>query len=192
MFATSLAEWLAEQPVKVATAPAVATETKSVPKAAESQAEPPAAAQLDAPAESMVRDMIGGMVAKPPSLVAMVYVPENPDGSRKNCSNCWKWVSDYARCLDVDGTVQAKQVCGLHVYGEPQLLQIRRGTKTDPERAGLVDAPDGSACNNCQHFLEAFKNSTSGYCMRASRDQGEMPTEKVHGLGCCAGWEPKK
>jgi hypothetical protein len=133
--------------------------------------------------------MITERPAVPPSLEAMLYAPANVDGSRKNCENCWKFVPDFKRCLDVDGSIEAKQVCGLHVNGKPQLVQIRRGPKMDPARAGLVEASEGSACDNCRHYMAAFQDSRDGYCMRANRDRGQMPKDEVHGRGCCAGWE---
>lgn len=118
-----------------------------------------------------------------PNRVEAGYVPANPDGTTKNCKNCWKWVQGKTQCLELGAAVVTEDmVCTLHNYGQPthedapptsgQLL---------PADVGLEVAPLGTACISCEHF-------DAGFC-RAVQDEGTFA--QVEPLGCCNHWAPR-
>lgn len=130
----------------------------------------------------------------------VLYAPPNPDGKRKTCANCYKWVI-AGRCLEVAGEIAPGQVCGYHVFGKSQVTDLLAYTgagdgplpvvKMTPEIAGLIDTPGGvgTSCNLCR-FYSAPPDGEEDYglCGAVGSTDG-FPPVIIEPLGCCARWE---
>lgn len=120
-----------------------------------------------------------------------LYASPNPDGSRKACRNCWKWVTT-GNCLEVAGEIEGTQVCGLHVFGTPQpVVPIGAPSlKPSPAEVGLIETPagEGTCCALCR-FFEQENGTQWGLCKALGADQDAMPPVVVEPLACCARWE---
>src|SRR5690242_10048240 len=88
-----------------------------------------------------------------PSVDQVLYAAANPDGTRKQCGNCYKWDTNGA-CVEVGGRIATTQVCGYHRFGAAQgVMPIWAPTrKVTPTDAGLIDAPTGTSCDRCRFY----------------------------------------
>lgn len=132
-----------------------------------------------------------------PTAAQVLYAGPNPDGTRKSCGNCWKFVV-AGRCLDVSGEINIGQVCGLHVFGKAQTSELQAFTlvgdngtpvaKMLPAEAGLIDTPggEGTSCDLCRFYTP--DNEDSGLCEAVGGADG-LPPVIVDARGCCARWE---
>lgn len=133
-------------------------------------------------AVKLAADVDGGL----PTLLELLYVGPNPDGSRKKCGNCWKWAMDQ-RCLEVEGEIKEGQVCSLHIYGKPQDKMVDMGQALlSRARAGLIETPEGegTSCDNCKYY-----QAEESLCRRAREPDSPDPGTKVDPKGCCNGWD---
>lgn len=126
-----------------------------------------------------------------PSAPEAVYAGPNPDGSRKRCGNCYKFVADGS-CVEVAGRVEEGAVCNLHVFGRPQTLPPPFGPrpKLGAVDAGLIPTPggDGTSCDLCRFYKPSAPDV--GLC-EALADAMQMPPAAVEPLGCCSRWSPQ-
>lgn len=125
--------------------------------------------------------------APPPKLSQVLYAPPNPDGSTKNCLNCCLFVS-AGRCTlhGPQQPIKPTQVCGYHVFGDAQdAPAVLTGIlPVTPAQSGLVDAPQGTACQSCTHYSG---DPGQGSCAAVVDDSGQPAP--VQALGCCTRWE---
>lgn len=132
-----------------------------------------------------------------PTASGSLYAPPNPDGSRKTCSCCWKFLFSSGTCLEVGGTLDPQGVCGYHAYGKPQATKILIGAQLDSsapnrqytkEEAGYIPTPHGggTSCDNCRFFQPT--QDKEGLCNALAADDG-WPPIIVEERGCCARWE---
>jgi len=98
------------------------------------------------------------------------------------CGACWKFITRPGECVEVNGTILAKGVCGLYVNGVPHPTRLEhqwRITKVSKEEAGYTDNGD-SHCVACEHM--------------ARPSDATSPCAKVEGLveqrACCNEYEP--
>lgn len=120
----------------------------------------------------------------------VLYAGPNPDGSRKACGNCWKFVTNGA-CCEVLGEIEPTQVCSLHVFGKAQvMLPIGVPTRLSAAEAGLIDTPagEGTCCALCRFYEADINGSEVGMCRALGAIDG-LPPIVVEPLGCCARWE---
>jgi hypothetical protein len=110
----------------------------------------------------------------------VLYVPPNPDGTRKRCANCPLWRDVSRRCLihKASQEVTADHVCGYHFYGKPYVDVPSGAEHTEPlsaEVTGLEEVRGGVSCDKCSYF-------GNGYC--------SLLSQSVHPMACCSGWTP--
>lgn len=116
-----------------------------------------------------------------------LYAPPNPDGSRKNCGNCWAWVKE-GKCLIHKKTLKVIKdaVCGFHIFGKPkdewEDLDIE---PYDSKLSGLIKTK-GTSCDLCIWY----EGKEKGICLGVS--DGKNKPAKVQAKGCCARWEKKE
>ena len=124
-----------------------------------------------------------------PTPEQVLYDPPNPDGTRKRCGSCYKFVSSGA-CTEVAGVIAPGQVCGLFVWGTPQGIEpvIAVARKVTQKAAGLIDTPDGlgTACEICRFVTPQADDL--GLCNAVGSADG-LPPVVVDRLGCCCRWE---
>jgi hypothetical protein len=120
-----------------------------------------------------------------PDKVQAGYALPNPDGSRKNCGNCYKFVPSVGNCFEVEGNIKKSGMCSYHVYGSPfsakapPSLQV---TKMDQKLAGYIDsAGDGTSCDTC-------KNSRDGVCIAVQENSAPA---KIEAKACCNRWSKR-
>lgn len=118
-----------------------------------------------------------------PTKIEAGYVPPNPDGTSKNCKNCWKWIQGKTACLELgDAVVEQDMVCTLHSYGQPRHEDVPPTSgHLQPSDVGLEEVPLGTSCITCASF-------DSGFC-RAVQDEGAYAV--VEPLACCNRWGPR-
>lgn len=127
-----------------------------------------------------------------PQLAGVVYAHPNPDGSRKNCLNCFMWASSTQQC-DIHAPyvrVSAESVCGYHVYGNPRRVRTDDlgVDPVEPELSGLTLAPGGTSCDTCTWF---DRLAAGGQCMALANEDTGQPPVPVEALGCCARWQSR-
>lgn len=120
-----------------------------------------------------------------PSPAEVLYVGPRPDGSRRNCDDCFLWVRGN-RCLihGPDLEVRASQICGYWVGGTPYRRWPEGQGKieyVDSRTSGLVSAPEGSACDNCVRFLPGEPAHCAAVYVQGKPAQ-------VDPKGCCSRW----
>jgi hypothetical protein len=130
-----------------------------------------------------------------PTPADVLYVEPNPDGTRKACGNCWKFVRTGA-CLEVLGPISPTQNCGYYVFGVSQDAELSvQVFKCSPELAGLIQAPPGgTCCGNCKAYqpgdygspTPTDKKLAEGRCSMVQ--DGEGNDAVVRELGCCSRW----
>ena len=108
---------------------------------------------------------------------ALYFQPESigsDDGA--SCGICWKFAPETKGCLEVDGIIAAKGVCGLYVHGLPMgdTLKVTL-LKIGKSEAGYIDEGD-THCANCEYMLTPgiYKQS------RCGEVEG-----LIEGRGCC-------
>lgn len=129
-----------------------------------------------------------------PPPAGVLYVGPNPDGSRKMCGNCWKWITTGG-CMEVAGDIGAEMVCGLHTFGKPQpaVLVMEPLRKMLGPDVGLIPTPasSGTSCDRCRFYVPEENDSVSeeiGLCNALGAGDG-LPPVLVDARGCCARWE---
>lgn len=125
-----------------------------------------------------------------PTADEVLYDAPNPDGSRKRCGNCYKFVTVDGSCVEVSGPIAPGQVCGLYVFGSPSGVAppINGARKVPPKAAGLISTPDGmgTACEICRFVTPQADDM--GLCNAVGAGDG-FPPVMVERLGCCTRWE---
>ena len=129
-----------------------------------------------------------------PQAWGVLYAKPNPDGSRKNCKNCWKFSPSEGMCLEFskDIAVTPDSVCGLHVYGTPTDKWVDHGQNADPKTNGLGLIKGGTACIGCRFYRHWEKARGMGLCYavaNGSEPPAKPPPTPVDDLGCCSRWE---
>lgn len=131
-----------------------------------------------------------------PPLSGVLYAGPNPDGTRKACSNCYKWIVT-GQCVEVAGEINPTQVCGYHVFGKPQVSTPLMRSDTElimpgmtAEEAGLIETPggEGTSCELCRFFTPDGQDPMLGLCNAVGSVDG-LPPVVVDAFGCCARWE---
>lgn len=136
---------------------------------------------------------ISGLTKPTPDQV--LYTPQNPDGTRKQCQNCVLWISEHqAECCIHDPTVfvPPDAICGYHVFGPPR--SVRDATMNGvefvaPETSGLEEVQGGTACEGCVHYTPT--NITSGVCGAVAEAEEPDVGAIVDARGCCTMWTGK-
>jgi hypothetical protein len=116
----------------------------------------------------------------------VLYAPPNADGSRKGCGNCAFWAENDSLCaIHGDLPITYDQVCGYHVFGEPQVFATAmiRPQGLDPSLTGLELIPGGTSCDLCRFF------DGQSACRAVADPETGYPPMRVEPLGCCARWE---
>lgn len=125
-----------------------------------------------------------------PSAADVLYAGPNPDATRKQCGNCYKWLTQGA-CVEVAGDVAPTQVCGLHVFGKPQPAQLINDPppKRLPATVNLTPTPHdaGASCDTCR-FYEPLPADPGGLCGALGAVDG-LPPVIVEPRGRCARWQ---
>lgn len=120
-----------------------------------------------------------------------LYRHPNPDGSRKACRNCIMWVSEEDRCvIHARGQeVDASQVCGYHIFGQPMVKWMDHPgiQPVTPDISGLRNAGGGVACGSCRFFQHT--GGAGGLCFGVSRPGDRQPPQPVELQGWCARYE---
>jgi hypothetical protein len=132
----------------------------------------------------LVEQELGLPFAKLPTLGDLLYVEPAPGNAKRNCDNCMMWVRTN-KCVihSKSKAIQAKDVCGYHVYGQPmeEWMDHPGMQPVNPKYSGLTHVEEGTHCGNCMHF-------SGDRCTAAKTDKGTShPPVDVN--GCCARWE---
>lgn len=129
-----------------------------------------------------------------PSADGVLYSKPNPDGTRKSCGNCYKWVTIGA-CVEVAGDIEPSMVCGYHVFGKPQpvVLMVDELRKMTGAEAGLIETPsgEGTSCDACRFYEPSERSHSEGLCEAVASSVDDNPPVVVDALGCCARWRPR-
>jgi hypothetical protein len=121
-----------------------------------------------------------------PSLEEVMYAPPNPDGSRKSCGNCWKFVTTGS-CVEVEGDISEDQVCGYHVFGTPFAAAPPSGAdKMSQAVSGLITKRGGTSCDICKAYDPG--DAKGGHCKGVQKG-GKLAV--VQARGCCGRWHDK-
>jgi len=127
------------------------------------------------------------LIADAPEPWGVLYAQPNPDGSRKNCKNCFSYV--LTRSCKVHApelVIPPDGICGYHIFGTPHR---ERGKEypglqyLDPTMSGLEQVPGGTSCDRCRYYEEM--SPQDGLCMAV---QTNGAPAVVQALGCCARW----
>lgn len=139
---------------------------------------------------ALVEEKKGGARPYPPPWGVLLARP-NPDGSRKQCSNCPMWASKGKQCSihAPEVTVTADHVCGYHVYGPPmdQHPSHPGMQPVDPTFSGLEQVPGGTSCDICRWYESS--DGERGWCHVVAEEGTDRPPTPVEALMCCARWE---
>jgi hypothetical protein len=128
-----------------------------------------------------------------PTPVEVLYLPPNPDGSRKLCKNCYIWVKNTERCVihASDKKIAAGAVCSYHVYGKPITSETAKGFKNvepvDPSLSGLMTVDGGTSCDVCKFYIE--ESDDTGTCKAVADPKDQEKDAGVDALGCCSRWD---
>lgn len=125
-----------------------------------------------------------------PTAPEVGYAGPNPDGSRKRCGNCYKFIATGA-CVEVMGRIEPGMVCNFHLFGRPQdTPPLRAPTpKSSAVDAGLISSPlgEGTSCNICRFYTPDSQQRDIGLCAAVADPLG-LPPAAVEALGCCYRW----
>ncbi len=123
-----------------------------------------------------------------PTPSQVLYAQPNTNNTRKQCGNCFMWISASNGCVIHDPHVEVigDDICGYHVAGTPLMARPQQPIEfVSPLMSGLENVPGGSSCDVCRNYEPSGKDV--GTC-RAVRD--EVGADAVVGAkGCCAAWE---
>lgn len=120
-----------------------------------------------------------------------LYRHPNPDDTRKACRNCVLWVETRDRCIihAKDQEVDADQLCGFHVFGEPlkEWADLKGIQPVTPDLSGLRWVGPGAACASCKFYR--YQDEMHGMCIGVSDPKTRQPGVPVESRGFCARYE---
>jgi hypothetical protein len=118
----------------------------------------------------------------------VLYRPPNPDGSRKNCSNCILWAKADNRCTihSKDIRVTSDLNCGYHIFGEPlpAWVDFPGIMPVTPDLSGLRFAGPGNACAGCLFYER--RDNENGLCWGVANPETGLAPAPVHSRGWCS------
>jgi len=124
------------------------------------------------------------------NLSEVAYTGANPDGTGKNCKNCFLWRPASNECTIHEASVVAvaTTICSYHVFGAPQdgELTLQNLSPVQPECSGLKQVKDGSACQNCRFFRKIAQ--LDGRCIAVADPDENNADALVSAIGRCSRW----